>query len=316
MVEGRRTTVIRNLAFQGGGIECVAYAGAVAVAEEHGVLATVRNVAGTSGGALIASILAAGADAAALHQRAIHTHFGRFLDGRLGLAGDLLRLVRDHGCHPGQTFSAILRRELGTLCGDPGITLGEIARRADAGQGRYRRLSVVTSNVTRQRAEVLSAATHPELPVWQAVRMSVGIPLIFAPVRHEGCVYVDGGLCWDFPIDLFDASGAPVAETLGFALGTRREIEADRRNWGSPPVPTLGLWSYLRALATLVTRSANRGHLHPDDIARTIFIDDLGVRPADFDAAPPVIERLIASGRQAAQDYFARPGPCRNPQQG
>jgi NTE family protein len=173
----------------------------------------------------------------------------------------------------------------------------------------------VTSNVTRQRVEVLSAATQPELPVWKAVRMSIGIPLIFAPVHHEGCAYVDGGVCWDYPVDLFDRPTARPrsrcdeqprsSETLGFALGTRREIDDDRHGWRLPPARTHSLLSYLKALATLVTGAANRGTLHAADIPRTIFIDDLGVSPADFDAAPQVIEKLIESGRAAAQAYFA-----------
>jgi len=309
-------SAIRNLAFEGGGVECAAYAGAVAVAEEQGVLTTVRNVAGTSAGALTAAILAVGADAAGLRESVVRTHFGRFLDGELGIVGELVRMLRDHGFHPGQEFCAILRRELAQLCGDAEITLSELARRADSGHGRYRHLFVVTSNVTRQRVEVLSAATQPELPVWKAVRMSIGIPLIFAPVHHEGCAYVDGGLCWDYPIDLFDCDDPHPrprgrrderprpSETLGFALGTGKQIDADRHGWESPPVRTHSLLSYLKALATLVTGAANRGTLHAADIPRTIFIDDLGVSPADFDAEPHVIEQLIESGRAAAQAYF------------
>jgi len=103
---------IRNLAFMGGGVECAAYAGAVAVAEAHGMLDSVRNVAGTSAGALTAAILAVGADAAALRDSVVRTHFGRFLDGDFGVVGNVVRLVRDRGMHPGLAFSAMLRREL------------------------------------------------------------------------------------------------------------------------------------------------------------------------------------------------------------
>jgi NTE family protein len=301
---------IRNLAFMGGGVECAAYAGAVAVAEAHGVLDTVRNVAGTSAGALTAAILAAGADAAELRHSVVRTSFGRFLDGDFGLVGSLVRLVWEHGMHPGLAFSAILRHELHRLCGHAEITLGEIARRADSGHGHYRRLSVVSSNVTRQRIEVLSAETQPELPVWKAVRMSVSIPLIFVPVRHEGSVYVDGGVGWDYPIELFDARQVPPerSETLGFALGTRAEISADHHHWRSPPQSTSHLFGYLKALGTLLTHTANRAHLRHRDLPCTIFIDDLGVSPADFDAPPATIDALIASGTEAATAYFRQYG--------
>ena len=302
-------TAIRNLAFMGGGVECAAYAGAVAVAERYGVLDTVRNVAGTSAGALTAAILACGADAAALRESVVRTHFGNFLDGGFGIVGRLWRLVWDHGMHPGLAFSEILRTELTKLCNEPDITLGELARRADAGHGRFRRLSVVSSNVTRQRVELLSADTRPELPVWKAVRMSVSIPLIFAPVQYAGHAYVDGGLCWDYPIDVFDARHAPpdcLSETLGFALGTKAEIHGDDHDWTSPPQPTHHLLGFLRALATLVTHAANRAHLHRRDLPCTIFIDDLGISPAAFDAPEAAITALIESGTKAATKFFEK----------
>ena len=42
----------RNLVFEGGGVKGIAYAGAVAVLEDKGILPGIRRVAGTSAGAI------------------------------------------------------------------------------------------------------------------------------------------------------------------------------------------------------------------------------------------------------------------------
>src|SRR5687768_11756983 len=74
--------VIDNLVFEGGGVLGATYAGAVEVLEERGVLQRARRVAGTSAGAITATLLAAGADARRFREIVMGTDFGSFLDGR------------------------------------------------------------------------------------------------------------------------------------------------------------------------------------------------------------------------------------------
>ncbi len=44
---------------------------------------------------------------------------------------------------------------------------------------RFKSLSVVASNLNQQRPQVFDAHNNPALPIWQAVRASMSIPLIF-----------------------------------------------------------------------------------------------------------------------------------------
>ncbi|HET9054269.1 MAG TPA: patatin-like phospholipase family protein, partial [Cyclobacteriaceae bacterium] len=48
----------RNLVFEGGGIRGIAYAGAVEVLEQKNITDSVEQIAGTSVGAIVASLLA------------------------------------------------------------------------------------------------------------------------------------------------------------------------------------------------------------------------------------------------------------------
>src|SRR5699024_7257619 len=69
-----------NLVFEGGGVKGIAYAGAIAVLEKNGVLADIRRVAGTSAGAIMACLLALGADAARAQAITDNTPFASFED--------------------------------------------------------------------------------------------------------------------------------------------------------------------------------------------------------------------------------------------
>src|ERR671938_1325828 len=69
--------------FEGGGVKAIALAGAVAAAEEAGVQEWV-NVAGTSAGAIVASLLAVGYTADELRAALQQTDFRRFADYGFG----------------------------------------------------------------------------------------------------------------------------------------------------------------------------------------------------------------------------------------
>jgi NTE family protein len=64
------------------------------------------------------------------------------------------------------------------------------------------------------------------VPVAEAVRMSMSIPLFFAAVMFNGEVHVDGGAVWNYPIEIFDGD-EPSPATLGFRL----------ENLTAPPPP-------------------------------------------------------------------------------
>ena len=67
-----------------------------------------------------------------------------------------------------------------------------------------------TYNLTEQKVEYLSPETHPNLPCITAIRMSSNLPLIFENFKYGNSVYIDGGVCDNFPIDLGDSIGKKI----------------------------------------------------------------------------------------------------------
>lgn len=66
------------------------------------------------------------------------------------------------------------------------------------------RFSVVTYNLTQRKPVYMSAKTHPDMSVVEAVLLSCNIPVFFHQARYNGDVYIDGAFVNPYPIDLFD----------------------------------------------------------------------------------------------------------------
>ncbi|MFZ5478733.1 MAG: patatin-like phospholipase family protein [Myxococcota bacterium] len=309
------TDPIRNLVFAGGGVRGAAYVGAIQVLEERGHLAGVHRVAGASAGAITAGLLAAGADAATFTRLFEEIDFPSFVDDPGWIVGDAIRLVRGYGIHTGDPLSKWLRDALAEVtrlslgAPRPEVTLGELAAAALAGKP-VRRLFAVTTNLTHQLPEVLCAATTPSLPVWQAMRMSGSFPLVFQAVEAGGCVYVDGGLSWNYPIDLFDGDylrrtrGRPAPEdlghrTLGFVLGDAAAVsEVEGR------VEISDLRGFAAAFTSFVLNESTKLHTSRDALARTVLVDTLGLSAVDFGITDADERKLVANGRAATEAWL------------
>ncbi len=304
---------IENLVFKGGGIKGSAYAGSMQVLEHMQLLAGVVHIGGTSAGSITAAMLATGGGSAGLLDSVEHTDFAKFLDDKWGILGDAGRMISQYGMHTGHEFEAILKQFIKRFSGNETLTFAQLDELARTNPATFKRLSVVASNLTRQKSQVFNAQTHPDLPIWLAVRASMSIPFIFEPVQIDGDYHVDGGLAWNYPIDLYDTvtidkkNGTCIRDsnpsTLGFFLESPAQV-ADGDTFKTDNYAIDSIKSYALAVSSYMYETANSRHMHLDDRKRTVFIDDLGVNGTDFSLPEKRIEKLIDSGRKAAESYF------------
>ncbi len=315
----------RNLVFEGGGVKGIAYAGAVKVLEDKGYLTEIRRVAGTSAGAITATLLSVGVASQDVAGILSGTNFRTFMDDSFGLLRDSKRLLSEYGWFKGDAFSKWIKRQLHAFADNPDLDFAGLKQLADSNPEQYRELYVVGCNLSTQLPQVFSAAKSPAMPIWRAVRISMSIPLFFASVRLNDEVFVDGGVTWNYPIGLFDdekfkpAPGAAMTpayptryrpshvynkETLGFRVDTKDEIKSQKDSWRAPPKDVESIYDYAKVLIGLLMAAANKGHLHQDDWDRTVFIDALGVKTTDFDLTDGQAQKLIDSGRDGAEKYF------------
>ena len=307
-----------DLVLEGGGVKGLGLVGAVTGLADAGYL--FPRVAGSSAGAIVASLVAAlqaaGEPIDRLAEIVRTVDYRRFRDpgglGRLPVVGRALALLAYDGLYEGRYLEQFLSGALGEL----GVTTFADLQLPDndpAADGlpadRRSRLVVTVSDLSRQRLARLpwdlSDYGVTDLPVARAVRASAAIPFFFRPVRQptpDGtATWVDGGLLSNFPVELFDRGDGldPRWPTFGVRLTTRPPTPPVTRELSGPVA--IGL----AALDTLLT---DQGTAYLEDrctVQRTIFVPTEGVSVVDFDLDAPTAARLSAAGVTAAQEFLA-----------
>ncbi|MGC9962572.1 MAG: patatin-like phospholipase family protein [Acidimicrobiales bacterium] len=256
--------LVADLALEGGGVKGIALVGAVLVLDEAGY--SFRGVAGTSAGAiaasLIASITAAGQKMTTLKgfmdglqfsnfmpEGKVHHFLDRF-GGKVGEAGADIAILAERtglydGAYLGKWLRPILENDLGIrsfgdlkLPDDPNASLPP---------GQDYRLVVHTSDITRGELVRLPwdypfyGVSPDSQDVVGAVRASMSIPFFFEPVRFEAqpaTVSIPGP--GREPIQLQYAGGT-VSWVDGGMLRNFPITAFDRIDGNPPRWPTIGI---------------------------------------------------------------------------
>ena len=311
-----RTRRVSDLVLEGGGVKGAGLAGALSVLSRH---YTFHRVAGTSAGAIVAALVAAGLEDR-LDELTVETDFAEFLDpgvcGRwLGVLGSGIDMLVHEGLYRGQALHRWIEEQ---LAGAGVRTWGDLRLPGSNQQTDIRhryRLVVIVSDVTRGRMlrlpwdyERLLGLDPDLMPVAAAVRASASIPFFFRPWHvpvdpaladgHRELVLTDGGMLSNYPIGLFDDE--PDHPTLGVKLSGAPSL-ADQR-WHDADDPL----SLARALIATMTGAHDQIYIdQPAVTSRTVFVETAGVRSTDFRLTPETKQQLFGNGVAAAETFLA-----------
>ena len=145
-------------------------------------LADVREISGSSAGAILALFLAVGMSVDEILDASLSLDIPTFVKIRLGSFFNKFGFV-DMGP---------IRKKMVEICGgDP--TFSELDTRV------Y--VSAFCLNTTE--TVYFSKDTHPDMKIIDAVCMSMAVPFIFACGKYEDRMYVDGGTKEEFPLTPF-----------------------------------------------------------------------------------------------------------------
>jgi NTE family protein len=325
--------------FEGGGVKGIAFAGAIASAEDDAGVREWVNVAGTSAGAIVAALLVVGYDAKGLQKILSDVKYPRFRDTgsgrRLWWAGGAFNAIfRMRGLAPGRYFKEWMSEKLAESplareLGKHELTFADLKRRdlppreelPDVSDDKYERatyrLHVIASDVTGGELVILPeglAGYHgvdgkpldkDKFPVVDAVRMSMSYPLLFNPVtlHADGRPHylVDGGLLSNFPIWLFDSPN-PVRPTWGFRLhpGAAAKEALPYRKIRRP------FWeiSLIKSMFSASMEAWDREQMKLVVSARTVSIPTHDISTTDFDLTGPQADDLYGWGKGAANAFF------------
>jgi NTE family protein len=303
-----------DLVLEGGGVKGIALVGAISVLQEHGY--RFNRVAGTSAGAIVGSLAAAGFGPTELYDRMLEVDYRKFRDGglldHLGVLGRGVTLLFEHGIYKGD----YVRSWLAELLATKGVTTFEQLKLIDpesslAAAQQYR-LVAMTSDISHGRLRRLpweydAFGINPdEAQVADAVRASASIPFFFEPIKLQAAGkdvwLVDGGILSNFPIDTFDRTDGrkPRWPTFGIKLSARADALAGRVRDVHNTVEM--------TQAMIETMAGFHDQIYVDQPsvqARTIFVDTGIASVTDFGITRETQLQLYRNGRDAAEKFLA-----------
>lgn len=172
-----------RLAFSGSGFLAPIHAGAVCAFMGAGV--EIVEVAGTSGGSIAAALVATGKSAADIKRLALAPI------PRNIMAVQPFGILWRWALNDGNVLHQWLRDTIG-----PGTF-------ADSAIP----ITIVASDVQRQRGVTFTRMRTPSLALADACRMSASVPGVWAPVRYKGMRICDGGMACNIPTDKLTQDG-------------------------------------------------------------------------------------------------------------
>jgi NTE family protein len=298
--------------YEGGGVLGLAFLGAARCRSEIGI--RWKGLAGTSAGAITASLLAADLPIDRLEALVGNLDFMHFLSRKshpLILTRDPSRELNRPGW---MILNLLLTWQLGGYSSDPfkewltaALAEGGVTAFADVGRSDpQRELKVVISDITDGLMKVLPDDLPKDqakpFAVAEAVRLSMSIPFFFEPGRLGDAVIVDGGILSNFPIWIYDEPDPqkrPEWPTFGFRL-------ADRRVEGPATVTTAA--QLAGAMVKTMMYASDRHYLSQRNLSRIINIDitEVGVSVTQFNLTDEQKDQLYRNGYEATRAFFLK----------
>ncbi|GGD70288.1 patatin-like phospholipase family protein [Paenibacillus nasutitermitis] len=293
-----------NAVFEGGGVKGISLAGAICATEEQGI--TFNRVAGTSSGAIVAALLAAGYTCREIRELLETTPFQSFLRRgfiyNLGVIGPALRLMVHGGFYSGAGLTGWIEQ----LLAKKGVrTFGDLP---------HCKLRIVASDISNGRLLVLPddivyyGQEPKKMNIAAAVRMSASIPYFFDPIRirmmlpegkHGPWSYiVDGGLLSNFPLWIFDTEQRGMEKpvpTVGYQMVGKNKTEPHRIR---------GPVSMFQAIFETMLQAHDERYIKRKNTDRTVKIPTLGIRTTQFHLSKEQSDQLFVSGYDAAAAFF------------
>lgn len=268
-----------GLALSGGGARGGAHVGVLKALEELGV--EVDYIAGTSMGAIIGGLYASGYSASEIEEILIGTDWKKAMTDRPARRDRTMRkkelesqffIPYRIGFNNGK-----IQMPLGAIEGQHLDQLFHDMLLPVVGVHEFDQLPIpfraVATDLVSGEAVILSGGSLPD-----SLRASMSVPGVFAPVRIDGKILVDGGMSNNLPVDVVRQMGAQIviAVDISSPMLTEEQLTS-----------VLSVSQQLSNFLTRKNADAQIASLGPDDF---LIVPELGeFSSANFQEAPKIV---------------------------
>lgn len=285
--------------FSGGGVKAYAFMGALQSIEEHKL--SLERVAGTSAGAIIASLIAANYQTDEIQQLLNELDLKKLLDPpsltTIFPLSKWLFLYFQMGINKGEKFERWLYEK---LANKRVYTFNDLKRD---------QLKVIVSDLSLGRLVVIpddlqkTYGIEPSyFPVSTAIRMSAGFPYFFMPKKLPGktnkkSIIVDGGLLSNFPLWVFEnEDGKKKRPILGVKLSESMERHEPRN--------ITNALEMFNAVFSTMKQAHDARYISKSQQNNVIFIPVDKISPVDLSISDDKKQQLIECGKQRADRFL------------
>ena len=176
--------MIENVVFSSGSVMGPAFVGAYKYLLENNLHNTIKNYIGCSVGSLMCLAITLGYSYKEMEGISIGMNVNKLVNEE----NNILDIIDNYGFDDGSYLIKIIKILIKKKTGNPDLTFKEHYELFK------KKLIVVSCNINTNQDEFFNYKTSPDMKVWEALRMSCSIPLVFTPYKYKDDYYVDGGL--------------------------------------------------------------------------------------------------------------------------
>lgn len=286
-----------NAVFQGGGVKGIGFVGAICRMEREGYEWV--NIAGTSAGAIIASLLAVGYSGIELKKIMSELDYSKLLYKdvlqSVPVFGKTLGIMFDKGYYKTRN----IEKWLTDLYKSKGKT-----KFKDVASNNKSRLKIIASDVTKRNMIIFPDGLADygldpfEFEIARAVSMSICIPIFFSPKVLEysngKSFVVDGGIYSNFPIWIFDNDHTATQPTIGFKFDVE---ETKLKHQYSP-------FAYFIDLFESIIETVDENYIDNKNNIKILTIPAHDIKSTHFNISPSETQKLFLSGYNSANNFL------------
>lgn len=285
--------------FSGGGVKGFAFIGALEALEEKNY--QIVRCAGSSAGAIVAGLLAAGYKVSELNQIMLNKDLKELLDStKLERYLPFLKwiaLYRSYGLYKGHLFEKWLEEMLAKKGVRTFADLEEGQLKLTAADLSLGRLVILPDDL--REVYGLSPDTFS---VAKAIRISAGLPYFFRPIKiydqeAKKHLMVDGALLSSLPLWLFKRKGRKqLRPVIGFQLQSKEKYFTNFEI-------NNGL-QFSKTLIGTMRHAQDLRYISKIDQPNIVFLDTDHVNVADFSLSKQDREKMIETGKLKTLEFL------------